>query len=599
MRLLITLGLLIASFFSANSFSSIFDSAPFVSPKIVNLNVGPCSFDGSIVEWSDCKAKLQPKFDSVKGSLCGDPVITDTVSSTGRIYREFNYKLYSCATPTSTRSGFIGSWGYSDAISSEICPPDSNPNNTHGYDSNYDGKIDKCFDPSVLSDLTECDSAPDFLGNSSGKTGEICMTQPSSGAQCGYLAGSNGSMVQSQSVSCYDDTPVDKFGGDPIPDIASGQCVPFGTGFACSAKPEDVCYGGACPNNCGTLGKGGDAVFVCFNDEPKLPDPTNPTDPTNDIDPTQGDPSDPTPVDANDSNNPVSRDISAMTNRLGDLITLTRNKGNDVIYAVNKQTGQLVNSMTQSNGVLADISQKLSNPNGDLVAAVDRTTGEVVSVMRESQVKLAELGDNIFLTKDIAQGTLETAKETKQEITKGFDNIIDFMKSVDTPDPVTGKSEMDVLAETNSDGFAEMQTLLNALLDSPGIKGPGSGTGETPTPEPEPEPEKLGPNPNDFGFDPSSAKARMDSAFDTAIVDADILLLKENMINTFNNIKGTFKSSFSINVGSSGALPSLGVLSYDGNSTDVSLAPYTEQFNWIGLALFFMTTVSCLIIIFR
>jgi hypothetical protein len=607
MRLLTIFWLVIASFFSANSFASIFDAAPYVSPKIDSVQTWLCKPLGLAISRglsADCLSRVSTKYNALND-------LADTDSNDYTLYSNFqlidvnlnSFIINVTATRTLTNdvnqhvnvseSIFQGGQGSSPQTQeSRTCPPDDFPLMSYGHDQDGDGKYDKCLNPNVLADLSDCSAAPDFLGNASGRSGEICMTQPN-GAQCGYLAGTNGSMVQSNSVSCYDDTPVDEFGGDDVPSVEPNQCLPFGTGYVCSAKAVDVCYGGVCPNNCGTA----NGQFVCFNDTPNLPDPTDPTDPSNDLDPTEGDPANPDPVNPTDPTNPVSADIAQMTNRLGDLITLTRNKGNDVIYAVNKQTGDLVTSLSHSNNSLSEISQKLTNPNNDLVAAVDRTTGEVLSVMRESQVKLAELGDNVFLTKDIQQGTLEVATQTKAEVTKGFDNIIEFMKSVDTPDPVTGESKMDVLQKTNSDGFAEMQNLLNALLDSPGIKAPGGGSGETP--DPEPEPDEIAPDPKDFSFDAASAKARMDAAFDTLPVDAEILVIKQNMLSTFNSIKSAFTDKFSVDTGSSGALPSLGVISYQGNQTDVALSPYSEQLNWIGLALFFITTVSCMIIVFK
>jgi hypothetical protein len=603
MRLLTTFGLVIASFFISVANASIYDVASRFSPKMSSIPTYSCNdrirggfnvsspeacFAGSVDAYL---AFINVGSDSSPTSLenCYNNVSGNRIYYTCQKYLTTNGNKNRDGSYWTAYSEFLG-----DVISGS-CPPDENINYQHDYDSNGDGKIDSCYDPSELDDLSDCSAAPDFLANSSGQTGDICLTQ-SQGQQCGYVAGSNGSMTKSSSVQCYDPfTPVDEFGNDNLPNVDPEQCVPFGSGFACSAKPDEVCYGGVCPSNCGSV----NGQFVCFNDESKLPDPTNPTDPSNPLDPTIGDPANPDPVAPNDPTNALSNDIATTNNRLGDLIQLTRNKGNDVIYAINKQTGDVVGSIGQTNQSLESIKQMLSqqNSSGELVAAVDRNTGEVISVMRESQVKLAQLGDNILLTKDIQQGVLTATNETKDEIVRGFDNVIEFMKSVDTPDPETGESDMDRLLKTNSDGFAEVQRLMDDLLNSPGILAPGGGAGTDPT-DPT-EPEEQAPNPADYVFDKAAAQQQMSTAFDTTQVDADILLIKQNLGDTFKQLNGSFKDTFSVSVSSNAGLPSLGVIKFDGGQRDVSLEPYSEQMNMIGLALLFMTTVSCLIIIFK
>tara|TARA_R110002124_G_scaffold258410_2_gene424223 strand:- start:13856 stop:15652 length:1797 start_codon:yes stop_codon:yes gene_type:complete len=598
MRLLTTFGLVIASFFISLANASIYDVASYKSPKVQSSDTGDCSIGGRM-ESESCVSRVMSTGSYPDRGCDGytTAYMLNTKSPDGKSFQLQYMKDYcqgSGRTGNAT-STLVGYWSYVGPSNTTSCPPDESPLYNHEYDSNGDGKIDLCFNPSELIDLSDCSSAPDFLANSSGQTGDICMTQ-SEGQQCGYIAGSNGSMVKSSSVSCYEPlTPVDDFGGDLLPDIPTNQCLPFGSGFACSAKPDEVCYGGVCPTNCGSV----NGQFVCFNEEPKLPDPTNPTDPSNPLDPTIGDPANPDPVAPNDPTNALSNDIATTNNRLGDLIQLTRNKGNDVIYAINKQTGDVVGSIGQTNQSLDSIKQMLSqqNSSGELVAAVDRNTGEVISVMRESQVKLAQLGDNILLTKDIQQGVLTATNETKDEIVRGFDNVIEFMKSVDTPDPETGESDMDRLLKTNSDGFAEVQRLMDDLLNSPGILAPGGGSGTDPT-DPT-EPEEQAPNPTDYVFDKAAAQQQMSTAFDTTQVDADILLIKQNLGDTFKQLNGSFKDTFSVSVSSNAGLPSLGVIKFDGGQRDVSLEPYSEQMNMIGLALLFMTTVSCLIIIFK
>lgn len=591
MRLLTTFGLVIAFFFISTANASIYDVASKVAPKIENSDSFNCEslYASSITvsDASECipyyKSKRQVDgfiYQSCSSKIPANPY--DRVSIACTVIQ---------SADNSSHSWLVGKTTKLEPTFSASCPPDGNTTHLFDYDSNSDGKTDYCYDPNELTDLSDCSLAPDFLANSSGQTGDICITQ-STGTQCGYVAGSNGGMTQSSSVQCYDPfTPVDEFGNDELPNVELNQCVAFGSGYACSADPLEICSGGVCPDNCGSVND----QFVCFNDSPNLPEPTDPTDPINDLDPTIDDPSNPDDVLPSDPSNALSNDLSIANNRLGDLIQLTRDKGNDTIYAINKKSNDVIATLSDSNNTLDSIKQTLSSSD-DLVAAVDITTGEILSVMRESQVKLADLGDNVLLTKDIQQNVLEVSQETNDVLETGFDNIINFMKSVDEPDSETGESKMDVLIATNSDGFAELQNLMNDLLDSPGILSSGGSASDGDT---EGETTEPAPNPDDFVFDLALEQARFAAALDTTDIDNEIILARQNLVDTFNDIKSTFNDTFSVNIASGGSLPSLGVIGYRDSQTDVSLEPYSEQMSMIGLALLFITTVSCLIIVFR
>lgn len=467
---------------------------------------------------------------------------------------------------------------------SNTCPPDGFLGYKYPKDDNGDGQVDRCFNPDTLNDLSQCNDAPQLLGNSGGYQGEICITQPS-GGQCGYIANADtSSMRRSSGVSCFEGRqPVDPDSTLP-PAAEPGQCLQFGTGFVCNVDRDQVCSNNVCPDNCGTVGvQGGDSQFVCFNDTSTPPDK-----PTNDNG-TQ-DPDDPGDVQPSDPNNALSQDLSTIANRLGNLISLTRDKGNDVIYAMDRQTGEIVGSARDNRSVLTDISGKISASSDSLVAAVDKTTGDVISVMRESQVKLAELGDNIILTKDIQQGILTASQDAHTEITRGFDNVIEFMQAAEHVDPTTGKSAMETLLETNSDGYAQVQSLLEQLLDAPGVKSPGGSALPT---DPETG-EELVPDAPDFRADTGAIQAP-----DHTQIDADIEQAKLNFLNEFNRIRALISDTFSIDLASGGSLPPLGNIEYGGRSTAIDLSPYSEQLSWIGLAMLFICTLGALFIIFR
>lgn len=596
--------------FSISSFTyasnSFLDGIPSVPPNSAPSNNGKCYIQKPTVvtyenyDGSACNGLARSWYSSNSYSQC---TLIGSVSVIDELTIKDSYSLFktrfNCLTGAKVSEINISSFApYAYQSQNYNCPPDASPKNTYSYDSDLDGKTDKCLNPVDINTASNCLAAPKSLPLWSGApTSQTACVNQSGGGQCGYsLSSSSGSFVRDSSVQCFDDEkpPVNPPSDTPTP--PSGQCLTFGSGYVCSANPADVCTANKCPDGCGWQSEGGatsfangGGQFVCFTSTPNLPPKaTNPNGNT--------DPDAPPPVAPSDESNPLSKDIAATTNKLGDLITLTRDKANDLIYAIDNQTGDLLSTSKQTNDLLSDLkSQFDTNPSEDgLVAAVDRATGEVISVMRESQVKLANIDANVFLTKDIQQGILASSQETKTEIVKGFDNVIEFMKTVDTPDPETGESPMDKLARTNSDGFAEVQRLLDELLKMPGIESAGGGAGSGLPTDPDTG-EEVVPDAPDFRFDSNTVQIAPDS---TAI-DAKIDNAKASFISKINEIKTLITQKFSVDFNGAGGLPSLGVIEYDTLHQDVSLQPYAEPLSWIGLALIFMATVTGLFIIFR
>lgn len=602
-RLLKSFGLLIAfSLLTFNVNADIYDGLSYQAPKV--------SSDYTVYLQYNSQKKILSS-DPLSGALILCKQVHSTPDKTNHFIAsstsnsavcEFTWTVVGANPPTRQLSESI-KWTLNPPSNS--CPPDSNPTYTHERDTNNDGKTDQCYNPNDLKTASNCLAAPNILPNSTNSSGQVCVLQPN-GGQCAYLAGSNGSMTKDSSLGCFtDDIPPIPSPEPPTPE--QDQCLPFGSGYVCAADPAKVCTANVCPDNCGWQSLGGGAnsfaqgggQFVCFTNEPALPDKeTNPNGNT--------DPDDPDNVTPEDETNALSKDITKVTNRLGELISLTRDKGNDMIYAINKQTGDLLGSAresntlgTQTNSLLSEISSKLNTPtelpdngSGDIVAAVDRNTGEVISVMREGQVKLAELGSNIILTKDIQQGVLTATQESKEEITRGFDNIIQFMQAAEEPDPETGESPMDKLLRTNSDGFAEVQRLLDELMTKPGIESAGGGSSLPTDPE---TGDEIVPDATDFRFDPATVQIAPDStAIDQKIEDS-----KLSFLNKIREIQDLFSSKFTSGISGAGSLPSLGVIDYSTVHVDVNLSPYADQLNMIGLALIFMATLTGLFIIFR
>jgi hypothetical protein len=423
----------------------------------------------------------------------------DTLSS-GSCYSATDYATSSSSTIyckfSSSHEGQLGEvikevgrWNTKSFIEARVCPPDNFPTFTYDYDSDGDGKIDRCYNPDLLNDLSGCDGEPDWLGNNTGQlAGASVCIKSVKGGLCSYKVSETGFTLTKAGGECFNQTPeFDPLETDMDKDTPDNTCQTqnnFGSTLTiCKVDKDSVCNNNICPDDCGSV----NGVFVCFSSDGTQPDkPENGNGNT--------DPDNPDPVNPTDPNNPLSVDISKVSDRLGQLISLTRDKGNDITYALDKNTGKLITSV--------------------------------------------------------------------------------------------------------DGGFKDVVAKLNDVLNAPGVQASGGGgscTGDGCVPGgDEGEGEAPAPDAQDWTWANDDFQT-----IDTTEIDEKIDKAREDLLDYFKEVKALFADKFNFDGGGGGGLPSLGVIEYNGNATDVTMAPYANDLSWIGAALVLICTIAGLFIIFR
>jgi hypothetical protein len=139
---------------------------------------------------------------------------------------------------------------------------------------------------------------------------------------------------------------------------------------------------------------------------------------------------------------------------------------------------------------------------------------------------------------------------------------------------------------------------LNEVLNAPGVQASGGGgscTGDGCVPGgDEGEGEAPAPDAQDWTWANDDFQT-----IDTTEIDEKIDKAREDLLDYFKEVKALFADKFNFDGGGGGGLPSLGVIEYNGNATDVTMAPYANDLSWIGAALVLICTIAGLFIIFR
>lgn len=272
--LFLAFGLIAALFISNNVQSSIYDTSTHHAPKSDSLSYYSCNYKNAPF-WTDfaqCKKfnedrhrGLNPSinFDFVTCSLSGTYVnciakFTGTRSD-GSTY-VVNYDW-----PKS------GTWIFQNSQNSLSCPPENYPNYTYERDSNNDGKIDQCYDPRELDNVSKC--ADLFNSGSMLSTGNniapLVCKEFEDGSRCAFSRVNQGTTPYYQpnlEVGCFGDgNPIPKYEPSPNdPQPQPEQCVPYAGGYACAADPKNYCSSEfECVDGCGYFNK----QFICFRDE--------------------------------------------------------------------------------------------------------------------------------------------------------------------------------------------------------------------------------------------------------------------------------------------------------------------------------------------
>lgn len=308
--LIFAFGLIPALFLSIAQ-ASIFDTSTYLPPKTDSLDLGYCDSAWGTDLTDVTQDACPPHVYSIMKSTLNNPWTGDHSAETnGRTYYYSDYSY--AATGGSSGTQTAGHWRYTKTLTNESCPPELNDQYIYSYDSNNDGKIDKCFNPLELDNASNCASSANggnLLPLGTNNSNKVCASSnDGSGAVCGYSqvsAGNSTYYMVDLEINCFGDSDVPPY--DPEPNLEMPQpeeCKPYGDGFVCASDPSDQCdsNSGVCNENCGYVNN----QFVCFRDvncaaaiceNPPVVDPNNPDpDPNNpdpDPDPNNPDPDNP------------------------------------------------------------------------------------------------------------------------------------------------------------------------------------------------------------------------------------------------------------------------------------------------------------------
>lgn len=163
---------------------------------------------------------------------------------------------------------YMGQVYYQKNINSKSCPPDTAPRYGFGYDSNFDGEIDKCYDPVELHNASQCmNQFNNLLPKKEGAPSNVCYTNPETGAKCAYSddGGSNGYYSLNIAGNCFDGSDVPEYEDPEKPNPKDEECQKYNEQmFVCAADPQDYCDAqGVCADGCGYVND----QFVCFRPE--------------------------------------------------------------------------------------------------------------------------------------------------------------------------------------------------------------------------------------------------------------------------------------------------------------------------------------------
>ncbi|MCU8107430.1 hypothetical protein L5M38_23350 [Shewanella sp. SM101] len=270
--LFLAFGLIAALFISNNVQASIYDTATYQAPKSTSTQVGECKHlyggIGTVLNMTldSCISSASSSFLSSKPDIPVVGSIYDTVSGTTHTLK-FNYKYPQGSSGTIV----AGYWSYPKDISSLSCPPDNYPNYTFERDTNNDGKIDQCYDPRELDNVSKCSDL--FNSGSMLSTGNniapLVCKEFEDGSRCAFSRVNQGTTPYYQpnlEVGCFGDgNPIPKYEPSPNdPQPQPEQCVPYAGGYACAADPKNYCSSEfECVDGCGYFNK----QFICFRDE--------------------------------------------------------------------------------------------------------------------------------------------------------------------------------------------------------------------------------------------------------------------------------------------------------------------------------------------
>ncbi|WP_372872703.1 hypothetical protein [Shewanella sp.] len=235
----------------------------FVDGEILNTDTATLrSLATECDDWA--VSAWQTSYSSIVGNFCrwGEGTFS-YASSTSKI-RKYGKMAFDYAMGcTDARGVFDISW-YVVALPAVDTLSQCEFPYSFGYDYNGDNEVDRCYDPNLLNDLSNCrDKFGSILPVLTNISTSVCKTDPDTGARCGYTraAGSNSFSLDLE-ADCFGDNPPPDYDDGDIPE--PNTCEKMSSDLmVCAADPNEKCdfYTGVCQSDCGYVND----QFVCFS----------------------------------------------------------------------------------------------------------------------------------------------------------------------------------------------------------------------------------------------------------------------------------------------------------------------------------------------
>lgn len=275
--LFLAFGLIAALFISNNVQASIYDTATYQAPKTDSIQIYNCyHYNGNRFLGSGTYDQCITMFGNHLVASSTYPVISEpscvfesNIDSGQKFRCTVTVQFSPPPKPIPSSAPYLMQpQSTKDTLS---CPPDNYPNYTFERDTNNDGKIDQCYDPRELDNVSKC--ADLFNSGSMLSTGNniapLVCKEFEDGSRCAFSRVNQGTTPYYQpnlEVGCFGDgNPIPKYEPSPNdPQPQPEQCVPYAGGYACAADPKNYCSSEfECVDGCGYFNK----QFICFRDE--------------------------------------------------------------------------------------------------------------------------------------------------------------------------------------------------------------------------------------------------------------------------------------------------------------------------------------------
>ncbi|QTE84362.1 hypothetical protein [Shewanella algae] len=262
-RLFLTLGLVIAFFFSALSRADIYSQVSYQPPKRETVENGSCKsalLSGDIrMSRSDCSSYVEQTAIERYPYELGDLKAVET-----DYYGNLRV-VYTIWCPSCSGSGAYieaGTWLKLPSSETSTCPPDEFPNYIYEKDDDGDGLSDRCFDPTELDNASQCqNTVGSMLPALTNTASSVCVTDPTTGARCGFSRSNMGNSYQANlEMSCFGNDEIPEYTDEPMPEPET--CTKMNSNLmVCVADPNEKCdFYGVCQDDCGYV----NGQFYCF-----------------------------------------------------------------------------------------------------------------------------------------------------------------------------------------------------------------------------------------------------------------------------------------------------------------------------------------------